>query len=453
MATASAQSRTSRRGRQRADDLKDYWRRSAPPLRFGDDEWRVMVFRGAGQPSLDLSDVVESVSWEDNGPMLTGTMALRLPATHPRLDVGDGHVVRLDHRHQGESRYREVWRMRLGGAPEQSIQVGIKDATYEFPLADDFGLLMASRTSFSVRKDKANPRGVLVHVAIKRLLEKEGIPHASIPTMRHRIKKWSMTSKPIAEILLALVRQENTNEDRDYLVRWRRGRVEIVRKQRSEFLLAMSDTIIEATLTLARKEGFATELRVHSASQRASGRDSHGHPRHAKRKIATTVTRTALVRRYGRIRRTLKVDADSVAEARRKGKRALARLMRPKREVTFTHAGIVSLRRHHALRLRFPDQNINQIVYVRSVSHRVSPGEYSMEVAVRFTDPFAQTKPKHSERACEAARRRHRPLPEGCHERRDHPRPSTDPQRSDGPVPSAPRLTPGEQLSERGLDT
>jgi hypothetical protein len=455
MATkAHKQSKRTKRAKQRSDTLKDYWTGGkAPSIRWGNDEWQVLAYR-SGLQTLDLSDVVTAVGWEDSGPMLTGTVSLMHPATHPKLNVVEGHVLQLNHRHAGEAAYHEVWQMRLGPTEDAQTTISVKDGTYEYTVADDLAYLASSKTTFKVRKDKANPNGVLVSEAIRRLCRQESIPVAPLPRLRHRVKKSTWHNQSVLDILMNLLRMENVHEDKDYRLRWRRGRLEVIRQQRSPYLTEMADTILDATLTLARKQGFATVLDVQATPDTGKGKDSKGHHKHKKRKINTTVTRTSLVQRFGRIKRKLTVDAHTVAEARVKGKRELARLMRAKRQVTFTHAGTPLLRRHDALRLSFPDQGIEEIAYVQTVSHSVSSGQYDMEVTMRFTDPFAaEAEREKKARKAEAARRRHRKSRH--HEERKHKhKPKTHRQRGDTHAPSAKpyKRSPGQQLSDRGLE-
>lgn len=448
---AATQATRTKKGQQRSDTLKDYWHRGGQtPLIYGDDEWRVTAIR-PGRPTLDASDLLERASWEDNGPMLTGGVTLRKPITHPTLELGEGHTLRLDHRRMGVGEWQEVWSMRLGALADQPTTIGVKDKTYEFTLADDLAYLGQSKATFKLSK-KQYPKGLPVHRVLTLICEQEGIPHAPFPVMRHVVKRFNERNVAILDMLMKLVRMENKDADTDYKLRWSNSRVEVVRKQRSEFLVEMADTIIDASLTLTRKPSFATELKVVATPEKGKGKNAKQRSRRKKRKISTTITRSVLTRRYGRIKRTINVKASSLAEARRKGKEALARGLRMKKEVSFTHPGIPTLRRHHAIRVDFPDQGISEVAYVQSVSHTVTPGSYEMEVAVRFTDPFAdQDKKKKKHQKADAAKRRNRPTPSDSKDDRrgdrdHHPQPKRARQRGD----EHDRRTPGQQLSDRG---
>lgn len=402
---------SSAKARQRADLPEDVWHYSGTEhVHVGEDDWRVIAYRGNHGDHQDVTPYVTAVTWEDNGPILTGTVSIRKPADMAHLDLGDGHVLRLDHRRLGQGAFNEVWRMRIGGPVDNTVAtINPKEGTYDFQLADDLALLAKSgKVHYKVRKDKAHPKGVLVHDAIRTFCAREGIPVTALPVMRHRIKKWSMHAEPL-NIIAALVRQENHNEDSDYRLAWRNGGLTLLPKQRSKYLLYMSDSIVEAALTQGRRADYANLLEVKATASKDSGKDSKDKPRRKRGKIAVTVQSARHIARFGRIKRKVTVEADSQAEALRKGRQALVKRLRPKRTLSITHAGIPGLRRQHALKIKLPDQGIEQIVYVTAVSHSVSAGEYTMEVTVRFTDPFVdKKKEKREQEKRDKARQRNR---------------------------------------------
>jgi hypothetical protein len=436
--TAAKQARATKRGRQRQDSLRNYWlREGAPKLAFGDDEWRVRCFRGQGRPVLDLSDLTTQVGWTDNGPILTGAMTLRQPDNHARLDISEGHVIHLDWRHAGARAWRQVWEMRLGGPLENTgVSTSVKAGTSEFQLADDLTLLARGKVSFKCKSK-------LVHQALSIFCRENGIPHGPLPKTRHRIKSFHMTDSPL-NIIMALIRAENVNEDRFFRIRWvPESGVNFVPLQRSRYLVEIGDTVLDATLLQRRRVDFTTELTAKATT---------GSKRH-KRHITTTVTSTAYQRRFGTVRRTINVDADSVSEARIKAKRVLAKLLLPHREVTFTHPGIPFLRRQAALKLRIASQGFDRLVYVSSIAHTVTSSNYTMDVAVQFTDPFAETAAQKKAAKCAAAKARGRRSKDcdGRTHRTTKKKSKKQKQRTDSTtVATPPRRTPGQRLSDRG---
>ncbi len=438
--TARKQAAATQRARQRKDDLKNYWTVGATGLRFGNDEWRVRVFRGKGRQPLLLDDVVESISWLDNGPMLTGTLNIRKPATHPKLDVGEGHVARLEHRQQGGGAWREVWTMRLGGPLENTgVSIDPDLDTYSFQLADDLALLAKSKGSFKFKKDKGHPNGWTLAQVFRAVGEEWGFEVGPIPDVRHRFKKLSRTGVTPLDFLMLALRTVNEEKGRDYVLRWRQGKLTIVPKVRSEHLLELEDSILAASITSGRRADFASVLDVRGTTSPKKGK---------KRKIKTTVQLDKVVRRFGIIRRTITVDADSLAEARSKAKRTYARITRPKREVSFTHLGIPSLRRQASLKLHFPEQDFSELVYVTQVQHNVSPGAYTMDVSVDFTDPFEDVVKK--KKAKKKAKAKEKADPKKAQPKATEPKKAA--QRKDAPKPKAAKAKKVKPLGDYAID-
>jgi hypothetical protein len=428
MTTAATQAEASTKGRQRSDSPKNYWNRPAPPLSFGDDDWRVRCFRGKGRPVLDISDLVSQISWSDTGPILTGSLTLGQPDAHPPLDISEGHVIRLDWRHAGSRAWLPVWEMRLGGPLENTgVSTNVKTVISDYQMADDLTLLARGKVNFKCKN-------MLVHHALARFMARESIPHGPLPRTRHRIKSFSMNASPL-DIIMALIRSENTNEDRDYRIRWDPGQgVQFVPKLRSRYLLALGPTIIEATFMQRRRSDFATSLTARATTG----------SKQKKRHIVTTVTSAAYRRRFGLVHRSISVQADSIAEARTKTKRVLAKLLRPHREVQFTHAGIPFLRRQAALKVALDPVGFERLVWVSSVAHSLSPGSYTMDVAVQFTDPNVNTKKKTTK--CTTAKSRGRSstaCTTGGSPKRTGTQTAKQKQRTD--------RTPGQQLADKAV--
>lgn len=451
MATAAQKQRQrSHKGRQRKDDLKNYWLIGERPLRYGDDEWRVMALRGKGVRPFDVSDYVEQINWTDASALLAGSVTLRKPDA-AKLALGEGDLLRLDWRRLSSTKWTELWRMRVGGPQDsQSVQINVKDNAVQYQLATDLALAQKSTGTFKYHKDKRHPKGWRVSQVIVDVCNRWHIPFWPIPRMSHLIKKATRTQASPVDFMQSMVAQHNNYEHGDYILRWRQGRLEVVRKQRSPHMLTISGTMIDATLTRTRRSDFATQLEVTATPDKATGRDAKGKKKVKKRKITTTITKTTYVRRFGLIKRAVRVHADSVAEARRKGTALLTKLLKPQQEVTFTHPGIPTLLRNHALTVALPDYGYRKLLYVASVNHTVTPGDYTMDVTVRTTDPFEDKKKKVKQKKRDAATRRRRKQPGG---KTDPPKSKKHRQRSSSGGTHTPQTrngrTPGQQLSDR----
>src|SRR3954454_14567207 len=84
---------------------------------------------------------------------MTGSMSVQLDDDHPRLDISEGHIVRLFWRRIGQGGWQEVWTMRLGGPLENTgVQTDVKANSMTFQMADDLTLLAKSLRSFRYRR-------------------------------------------------------------------------------------------------------------------------------------------------------------------------------------------------------------------------------------------------------------------------------------------------------------
>src|SRR4051794_31588996 len=72
---------------------------------------------------------------------------------HPRLDISEGHIVRLFWRRISQGGWQEVWTMRLGGPLENTgVETDVKANSMTFQMADDLTLLAKSLRSFRYRR-------------------------------------------------------------------------------------------------------------------------------------------------------------------------------------------------------------------------------------------------------------------------------------------------------------
>jgi len=132
----------------------------------------------------------------------------------------------------------------------------------------------------------------------------------------------------------------------------------------------------------------------------------------------------AFTARYGVVHQSITLKGiDSLAEARKRGLAKLAQVMKPARTLSFTHPGVIGIRRGQALRLRDWESGAWLVVWVQEVRHSVSAGDYSIEVTVQFTDPFKMTAAdKRAEKRFKAAQAKNRKA--AAAKRKSKPKPS-----------------------------
>lgn len=361
----------------RSDVPVDYWRSTKRPLEFGRERFRFFRYRGNVVARID--SLVTAASWDDVDTILRGSITLTGKWTEQHIAKGD--VIRCEAQVVPGGRWAEVWTMRVGDLG-RSIR-GEAQAS----LADDLELLNLSQDDFRYVRDKAHPKGWLVHEVVADIAGRYGIPIGGLPKTKHRIL--NLTAKgtsPLAVIIDAFKRERTATGNR-YFMRMRGGKLWITPLRRSSVLMEFGRTIVDGALQLTASEEFATVVTARaSASDTATSK---------KAKLEVRVTRPSLTAKMGTVHRILVIpDADSLAELRSKALRKLAENVLPKREFSFSHAGIPGVRRGQALRIRLSMPGLSQVVFVREVSHTVGPGAYEMAVTCTFTDPYVDDKAK-----------------------------------------------------------
>lgn len=413
------------RGRNRRDSLPDFWQRSAPDLRFGEEQFRLTCFRperkNPSERTISLDSFATLIGWEDDGPILRGSVSLTKERGKRPLAVGEGHRLRLESAQRFGAPFKVLWEMRV-----EAVNSSASGGTSELQLADEMAWLQKSRDDWmfkKAKKGKANNRtkrvnGWLAHQVAQEVCRRYGVKVGRLAKGTHRITNLTEKNASPLEIIMKAYKLERNHTGRKFVVRMRNGRLEVVLLRRSKTLLLIGEALIEATISRTIRKGFATAAHV-----RATLKDSKKE-RHKKLEAEIVAKRAS--KRYGYVKTTIRLDdpVASKAEARKLAKRKLVAAMRPSRSVTLEHPGVSSLFRGDAIRLRLPELGLTEIVYVKSVSHSVSNGDYTMSVTCGFQDPHIDKKGEEiRKKLCEEARKHGRKVPSFCDgHRRPQPR-------------------------------
>lgn len=383
------QNRQTRKGRSRGSAPRDFWHRPGPKVSLGRERFRVTLMRGRRLPWVRLDSMVEGISWLDESAIMSGEIGLRLPQRKDvRFPVQVGHQVKLEMAVNATAPFKELWRMRVS-KPNKSLSSG----TVAYQLTSDLALAHGSEDDWRFVKNTRHPHGWRGDEIIREVAKRAGLKIRLLPRMRHRHKRLIMLGVSPLDVIVKVLEVERTNHSRRFAIYFERGKLEIRPLRRSRLLLRMGKSIIDGVLSAQMPENFATAVTVRTSGSQESTKDSKGHRRTARQKIVVKVKLPAAVDRYGYVHRIVYAqDADSPAEARRLGRRYLARMSRPEREATITHPGIPWVRRLQAIRLDLPEQGVKQIVYVKTASYRLSPGGFDMELTLDFDDPFVDEK-------------------------------------------------------------
>ena len=415
----------------------NYWRGREHDARVGNERFRVRGWH-AGKLKFE-SDVVEGANWafgrEDR---VTGSATLRRPANEKqRLGIGMGDLIALDFKRPRQKRWGRIWKLRV-----MTAERGIVDGSATYELADDLTYLARGQEEWNFKRRKNKKKGYLPIDIVKAVARRKGVRLGKVYKGRTRIKSLVRQKTSALDIIRLAYRKEQKETGKRFIVSMVDGKLNITQLVRSPSLLELGPLIVEASIRERMHSQFATVVTARATATK-KGKDGNGATTLAsngdgkktkgekKKKIEVEVRSRALIRRWGTIHRTIEVEADSKADARKLAKRELAEMAEPVREVTLSHPGIPALRRGHALRLFFPRENLRQVVFVKEVSHDATPGSYQMEVTVRFDDPYLDVDFARSEALrCINARKRKRKPPKGCEEKKDRPKPKNRNRRS-----------------------
>lgn len=429
------QAKRTQRGRAKRDAPRDYWHKKARPLRLGNEQFRVRIKRGDRKDVIVVDSEITSIEWAEAGGPPTASVTFTHGTRRPVVEIG--HLAILEWKPYGGGRWKEVWRMRVSD-PESN------EESTTVQLEDDFAFLHRSRDKFRYGKSKKRPRGWRLDGVIRDIARRYGVKIGKLARITTRSKKFAVTGTPAEAITKCLLLIRNDTGDR-LTLRPSRGKLDIVPLRRSRTLLLLGPAIIDYALRESL-DRYASAITVRGSftdretetrrddDDRTTSREKKGRK---KKKFRVRVESRAAIRRFGYVHINAQAPKgiDTIEEARRWARRELAKRRRPKQEITLTHVGIPTVRRWDAIQIHLPKEGLDMLAYVSEVRHSVSPGDYRMEIVVRFTDPFVDKKGERiRKKKCEAAAKRRKKHPRGCTQelrRRTRPKPRTARQRGD----------------------
>lgn len=260
----------------------------------------------------------------------------------------------------------------------------LKDGTIAIELENDLAILARSRDDFKYKLDKdTKPKGWKPEEVTRDVCKRYGVRIGHLAATKVRIKNLTLENKSPLAVIQRAYRREKEESGRRFVIEIRGGRLYVRPLQRSKEMLILGDTLLDATLELSHQHGFATALDV-------TGTVKDGDKKRKKVNMGI-VSRGSALRRFGYIVRPYKLEDEVSSEAagRKRARIQLQELAKENRELTFTHPGVATLRRGHALRLQIDEGFVRKhVVFVREVTHTVSAGAYEMSVTVAFDDPF-----------------------------------------------------------------
>lgn len=398
--------------RQRQDrNILPEYQRKLPPFKL-EHQFRFTCIKhdakSKGNLPVDISRLVTSVTWSDVGPVLTGEITLSSPISwtvQHWQGVEDGNVIKCQVR-MG-AKWVELWRMRIW-VPQEELesQSGV------FTLADDLRLLQHNEGDFKYKKSKKQPKHKhgwepweIVIDVLKRFRVRVG--RLAKPKLKNKITDLTDPSTNVLDIVERAYKHASDENGKTYILRWKNGRLNVDPLRRQPALYSMRRQISSALITHQRGKKFFTALTV------TASKSKHGSKK--KEKIEVEIVDNRAVKHYGYIhgKLNLKRQFDSKEAVRTQGQRRLARQIRRQTDNTIhiTHPGIPFVRRGDAIRIHLPEFGFTDkqrpkqvykggyfsVLYVKSITHNVNPGSYTMDMEFSQQDAFAEQKESERE--------------------------------------------------------
>lgn len=363
-------------------------RRQLPALQFGRERFKFSLHREQRRlPTLDIDPYVTSCNWQRSGALMTGEINFQRPLTGLQAsEIAQEDRVRC-HVDLGDGKWHRLWQMTVDTPSHQ-----ITDGLIAVALKGELKALERTRAAFKFRRKTA--RQITLEVA-RRFHVKVG----RLPTAHHRIDRLVRKHATPLEVLEQAWKEEREATGRRFDVDLTRAMIDVAELREPAHMLMLGEAIMDATVTQSLDH--MTSAVVVTSTRKVGGK---------RRKVRTRVVDQARVKRHGYIvRHVSKAGLGSEAAARRYGRQQLARTLRRREDLTFTHPGLPMVSRGDAVHLTLPQANIRQLAWLKAARHHVSAGSYTMECTVGFDDPWVDVRAERAKaKRRQAARRRQR---------------------------------------------
>lgn len=367
----------SHEGRTRKPALTELYKRRLPPITPGEFAFEWVLLRGRGNEAINITSATESCEWVDEGPVLTGSIALKRPdPDDPRsLPVARGHQVRC--RVWWRDAWYELWTMRCS-EPETDLTEG----RLSVELTDDLDLVRGHVREWTYRKTKRRKNGWRPHLLARDVLRVCGARPGQIAEVKsvwvRRVVGWMSALDALTKAYEVAHKETRIR----YVIRMRNGRVDIVPFRRNPIMYELHDLLVDALL---RREGVARPTTV------ITGRGKVGKGKAAK-KIEHTEYRRAVVQRLGYVHREKNYGrVDSRADLVKQVKRELAKELKLRPSATLSVPGVPFIGRGDATMVELPAEGFEgeqAVVFTTRVAHSVDGQTYRTDLDVGSTDPY-----------------------------------------------------------------
>ena len=398
-------------GRNRRDDLTNYWKRKKPALAVEDYRWRINGYRGdaaGGGKKVRLDPIATGLSWEDK-TIQTATLTLQAPDEDEPVRLTEGHRVVVHYARGENGKWHELWDMRI-----VDVDTDLGSGAKTFTIADELEWLKRSRDDFLYKKgDKKGPHkrpdGWTADEVAKDVCRRYGIKVGRLAKGKHKITNLSETDASPLSVIQKAYEMEREETGTKFVIRMHKGRLFVTTLRRSSSLLVYAGQILGGNFRRAIKQDLATELTVRASVKRKKGEH---------KKITVTVRAGKKLRkRYGYVHNSWEIEdvVPSPAGVRKRARRRLAEKSEPEREVSIQVPGHPGIRRGDAIQLKLATEGLKELLYVKTASHNVSSGSYTTDLTLSFSDPFRDKEGDEiREKICEEAKKKGHKPPDYC---------------------------------------
>lgn len=370
-------------GRSRKPDLRRHYAFRLPEISPSTIDFRVTLLRGNGIAPLPLDSVIETIDWADEADTVTlsGSASLRrpVPSDPASLPIGRGHRLRLAVR--WNEKWHRLWDMRV-----LPPEINLEDGQVSVEFADEMEALKRSRRDWIFRKSKSRPKGWKPEQIALNVLRKTGVRPGSIAKTNVYIDRLRKKDTNAWDVISEAYQKETNKSGRDYLIRMRDGRFDVLERRRNPVAFVIGQDAIGVSVRQipAQQKPFTV---LTGTGRVGKGKDA--------KKVRYTEGPKAIVARFGYVHRVKSYGTVSSLSAL-KGlvRRDLAKAIKVKREATVTVPLIPFIRRGDALFLEFPKEGFrgrDTVCFAASVRHSVGgtdPSSRTTEIDVVQTDVY-----------------------------------------------------------------
>lgn len=366
-----AQARASNPAQQAA--LFKWYNTQVHPTNMAEQRFRVTGYIRGGQKKISLGPYLAGLQWQDLSAQawLQGNATLRAVSNQrEHLAITHGDVIRTEV--FWDKAWRYLWDMRVWD-PDRTLAAG--DPQFVATLYDDLYQL-------SISMDDFHYKNLYCHEIFLRVADKYQIPTGQIAMGTYKIKSFNELGISPLDAIIAAYRIERDHSGRRFVIKWRKGKVNITPLQRNPILYVLHQQLVDATVHHVTPTDFATSLTGRSSATNKKNNKVQKHVFTAQANVPT----------YGYIHQQQDYSGNyNETHLESSVKHDLTKRQIIGHTVDFDHQGIALISKGDAVKLDIPEEGYtgkSSIVWVSDITHTLEPGTYTMAPTVSAAAPI-----------------------------------------------------------------